>query len=150
MKFKESLIKGTYLLSFYLILSYLLVILEKISHYYVFGIKVGQLDWAILMHLPVLLLFIISKLLIIRAGTNFNLLQYLHYFGIYKIINVLRNIVILINSYIRYSSFLKEQFIGQMKFQTYSIGFNLILGIVLIYLGYRRYKGNQSNIPNFQ
>lgn len=149
MKFKESLIQGTYLLSFYLILSYLLAILEKISHNYVFGIKGGQLDWTILIHLPVLLLFIISKLVLVRDETNVNLLQYIHYFGIYKVINVLRNIVILIQIYIRYSPYPNEQFIEQMKFQIYGIGFNLILGIALFYLGYRHYKGKRNNIPIF-
>lgn len=140
MKFKKSLIKSTYLFSFFLIFSYFLGIIEMILQSYTLKINGGQIGWNLQVWLPLLLITIISKWLLIKYEIEINPFHYFHYFGIYKLIGVIRNVVFLVGLYIRYSGYPKEQFVEQIKIQAHSVIFNLILGVMLIYWGYRYYK----------
>ena len=138
MKFKFELLKGTYLLSFFLMFSYFFAFVELIVQQYIFKASGGSIGWSFMMWIPLLVVIVISKLLLGKYDANTNLLNHIHYFGIYKLIVVFRSVFTTVEMYYRYSGYQDELFAEQMRLQAFDHVINVIFGLLLIYWGYRR------------
>ncbi len=138
--FRIHLLSSAYIFTVFFLVSLGLAYIQgAINNLYsdsTMGINIQSLS------VPILLLLLIGllKVYLMHHSYNINLLDYIHYFGVYKIISQIIMIPSAIMLYFQYSNTYYESVGSQVFLYIFNILFDIVLGIVIIIWSYLRYR----------
>ncbi len=143
--FNVKLVAGFYIISIYLFINLLLAHIQGIATHYIYPGSSSYgftSDW-IYIFVIILLTITFSKIVLDKWNTKINMLNFLHYFGIYKIVSEFVFLPTLASMIIRYLEYPLDGLFSHIMLSSSDLAFDLIVGIVSIFFGYRYHRKNE-------